>query len=244
MEATASFRRIRCPRLPPSRQGCSQWSRGVGIMCLLQVAGTGEVRFSGFGSSGGDPILELCSPASRSRRCALQRRLGVWEIYLGRIGPAFVTSSGYDDDGLSRAGSVHVKWMATGSSGALLRLGRMKTMDLESHGHGDAPRPTSHIGEGSAVRGGRVHRLTKRLCPRWCFFGPGYDGLLPLLSPAALPRWWRSAAVGNMHKHLQGCDCNLSHLGVFCANVPGHLPSLCLVWDCVCCNMQVREDVP
>uniref|UniRef100_N1QZP6 Uncharacterized protein n=1 Tax=Aegilops tauschii TaxID=37682 RepID=N1QZP6_AEGTA len=59
-----------------------------------------------------------------------------------------------------------------GNSSALLRLAQMKTMDLESNGHRDAPRPTSHIGEGSAVRGGRVHRLTKRLSPRWCYFGP------------------------------------------------------------------------
>jgi hypothetical protein len=53
----------------------------------------------------------------------------------------------------------------------------------------------SYSGESFAVRGERVHRLIKRLCLRWCFFGPRYEGLLSLLPPAGLPRWWRSQLV-------------------------------------------------
>jgi hypothetical protein len=203
-------------------------------MCPLQVARTGEVRFSGCGSSS-DPILDLCSPASSSRRRALQHRLEVWEICLGCSGPAVVISSGFDSDGLSRSGSVHGMWMTASRSIALLRSHRMKRMVLESDEHEDVPRPTSHSGESFAVRGERVHRLIKRLCPRWCFFGPGYEGLLSLLPPTGLPRW-RSAAVGDLHRQLQGFWCILFLPWMLCANVPGHVSSLCLVWDCVCCN--------
>lgn len=208
-------------------------------------------RSSGRGRCGGGgvPVAEFCPPAPPSRRRALRRCCGAWEVVqeqasgrgllLRRRRVLAMAVHGVLGGGCWKTEApAPGLWKMAGGSVSLLRRRRAEVAVPEfDGGFGARPRPTSHKVIGFAY-GELLLRSTKLMASEG---SASSSGVMDLLLPFF--RWpsWRcqswGASEGEMHKELQGPVCMFCFLGVLCVSVLGHLLFWCLLsFACVSCN--------
>jgi len=192
-------------------RGCSFLPFGVDGEAWV----TGSCRRDG----GGGSFMVFCFPTlSPSRRyCSgAAGRLGKFWLGAGRRGGGGM----YLDALLLDLGL----WKLVCGSGFLPRLRRVEVVELGSGRYGGLPRPTSHIGYGSAACGGPLLRSTKQMS---CDGASPELGLLDLrrfpLRP--VPRWRRlpGSAFDGEHRDLEGLQCVFLSLRGFSVKVLGQV---------------------